>query len=94
MHNIKDLRNKLAIYKKKLLDRKIEFDEVLFEKLQLPSGKKNKSGGFQTGADVLETVALEGFDIASHFREWSKISKLHSPLSGESSRPSWDLCES
>ena len=33
MHNIKDLRNKLAIYKKKLLDRKIEFDEVLFEKL-------------------------------------------------------------
>ena len=32
MHNIKDLRNKLAIYKKKLLDRKIEFDEVLFEK--------------------------------------------------------------
>ena len=33
MHNIKDLRNNLAIYKKKLLDRKIEFDEVLFEKL-------------------------------------------------------------
>ncbi|MDC3107629.1 DNA polymerase I [Paracoccaceae bacterium] len=58
-----------------------QLSEILFEKLQLPNGKKNKSGGFQTGADILEDLSSEGFEIASHLLEWRKISKLKSTYS-------------
>ena len=58
-----------------------QLSEVLFEKLKLPSGKKNKSGGFQTGADILEDLASKGFGVASHLLEWRKISKLKSTYS-------------
>jgi seryl-tRNA synthetase len=39
MHNIKDLRNNLSIYKKKLKDRNIEFDVDLFNKLDQTNRK-------------------------------------------------------
>ncbi|MDC3090714.1 DNA polymerase I, partial [Paracoccaceae bacterium] len=58
-----------------------QLSEILFEKLNLPSGKKNKSGGFQTGADVLEDLSSKGFEVASHLLEWRKISKLKSTYS-------------
>ena len=58
-----------------------QLSEILFEKLKLPYGKKNKSGGFQTGADVLEDLSSNGFEIASHLLEWRKISKLKSTYS-------------
>ena len=58
-----------------------QLSEILFEKLKLPHGKKNKSGGFQTGADVLEDLSSGGFEVASHLLEWRKISKLKSTYS-------------
>ena len=33
MHNIKELRKNLKKYKKKFLDRNLNFDEILFEQL-------------------------------------------------------------
>ena len=58
-----------------------QLSEILFEKLKLPNGKKNKSGGFQTGADILEDLSSEGFEIAAYLLEWRKISKLKSTYS-------------
>ena len=58
-----------------------QLGEILFEKLKIPSGKKNKSGGFQTGADILEDLSSKGFEIASYLLEWRKISKLKSTYS-------------
>lgn len=49
---------------------------VLFEKLQLPTGKKNKSG-FTTGADLLEALAPE-YPIARLILDYREISKLKS----------------
>ncbi len=58
-----------------------QLGEILFGKLNLPNGKKNKSGGFQTGADILEDLSMKGFEIASYLLEWRKISKLKSTYS-------------
>ena len=58
-----------------------QLSEILFEKLKLPNGKKNKSGGFQTGAEILEDLASKGFEIASFLLEWRKLSKLKSTYS-------------
>ena len=58
-----------------------QLGEILFEKLKLPGGKKNKSGSFQTGADILEDLSSKGFEITSHLLEWRKISKLKSTYS-------------
>ena len=58
-----------------------QLGEILFEKLKLPGGKKNKSGSFQTGADILEDLSSKGFEIASQLLEWRKISKLKSTYS-------------
>ena len=58
-----------------------QLSEILFEKLKLPNGRKNKSGGFQTGAEILEDLSSKGFEIASHLLEWRKISKLKSTYS-------------
>ncbi|MDC3068196.1 DNA polymerase [Paracoccaceae bacterium] len=58
-----------------------QLGEVLFERMELPDGKKNKTGGFQTGAEILENLSLKGFEIASLILEWRKISKLKSTYS-------------
>ncbi len=58
-----------------------QLGDILFGKLNLPNGKKNKSGGFQTGADILEDLSMKGFEIASYLLEWRKISKLKSTYS-------------
>ncbi len=47
---------------------------VLFEKLQIPGGKKNKTG-WSTGADVLHALARE-YPICSVVLEWREVTKL------------------
>lgn len=49
---------------------------ILFEKLQLPHGKKTKTG-YSTAADVLEKLAEE-FPIVSHILEYRQLAKLKS----------------
>lgn len=48
--------------------------EILFEKLSLPSGKKNKTG-FSTSSEVLEKLA-PNFEIARLVLEYRAISKI------------------
>ena len=54
-----------------------QLQEVLFDKLKLPAGKKTKTG-FSTGADVLEDLAAKGHDIARKVIQWREVSKLKS----------------
>lgn len=58
-----------------------QLGEVLFEKLGWPSGKRGKSGAFQTSADVLERFAREGRPLAELLLEWRHLSKLKSTYS-------------
>jgi len=54
-----------------------QLQEVLFEKLALPHGKKTKTG-YSTGADVLEDLAGKGHEIAGKIIQWRELSKLKS----------------
>ena len=51
---------------------------ILFEKLQLPGGKKLKSGGYGTGADILEDLAAEGHRLPALVLDWRHMAKLKS----------------
>ncbi len=55
-----------------------QLQEVLFDKLKLPAGKKTKTG-YSTGADVLEELAPE-YPIVSkilHYRELTKLKSTY-----------------
>ena len=55
-----------------------QLGEVLFDEMKLPAGRKVKSGGWSTDADVLEPLAEQGFEITQRVLEWRGISKLKS----------------
>ncbi|MFT6658070.1 DNA polymerase I [Maritalea sp.] len=55
-----------------------QLGEILFDKMGLPGGKKTKTGAWQTGAGVLEDMAIEGNDLAKCILEWRGLSKLKS----------------
>jgi DNA polymerase-1 len=55
-----------------------QLGEVLFETLKLPGGKKGKTGAYGTAAEVLESLAEQGFSIAERLIEWRQLSKLKS----------------
>lgn len=54
-----------------------QLGEILFNKMQLPGGKKGKTGKFATGADVLEDLATE-HDLPKRVLDWRQLSKLKS----------------
>jgi DNA polymerase-1 len=54
-----------------------QLQSVLFEKLGLPAGKKTKTG-YSTDSEVLDGLAVQGFEIASRITEWRELSKLKS----------------
>jgi len=58
-----------------------QLGEILFEKMSLPGGKKNKSGGYGTDASVLEDLAASGHDLPERVMEWRQIAKLKSTYS-------------
>ena len=49
--------------------------EILFLKLNLPTGKKTKTG-FSTDVEVLENLSSQGFQIATNLLEYRKLAKL------------------
>ena len=54
-----------------------QLGEVLFDKLQLPGGKKSaKTGAYTTDAETLETLAAQGVVIAEKVLEWRQFAKL------------------
>ena len=54
-----------------------QLQEVLFDRLKLPAGKKTKTG-YSTGAEVLEDLAAKGHEIAGKIITWRELSKLKS----------------
>jgi len=52
-----------------------QLGEVLFEKLQLPKGKKTKTGAYSTDAEVLEELA-DDFPIVAKILDWRTLTKL------------------
>lgn len=52
-----------------------QLGEILFLKLNLPTGKKTKTG-FSTDVEVLENLSSQGFQIATNLLEYRKLAKL------------------
>ena len=44
----------------------------------MPGGKKGKTGAYATGADVLMTLSVDGYDFAQDVLDWRQMSKLKS----------------
>ncbi len=55
-----------------------QLGEILFDKMGLAGGKKGKTGAYGTGADILETLAAEGSELARKVLDWRQIAKLKS----------------
>ena len=55
-----------------------QLGEILFDKLELPGGKKGKTGAYGTGVDVLEDLASEGYELPVKVLDWRQMSKLKS----------------
>ncbi|MEM9725274.1 MAG: DNA polymerase, partial [Pseudomonadota bacterium] len=55
-----------------------QLGEILFDRMSLPGGKKNKTGAYATGADVLEELAALGHDLPARVLDWRQLSKLKS----------------
>ena len=54
-----------------------QLSEILFNKMNLPPVKKaNKSGGYSTDVEILETLYQMGFDIAGDVLEYRHYTKL------------------
>jgi len=59
-----------------------QLGEILFEKMQLPGGKKSaKTGAYVTDSGVLEELADEGHALPAKVLEWRQLSKLKSTYS-------------
>lgn len=55
-----------------------QLGEILFDEMDFPGGKKTKTGAWQTGAEVLETLAAEGHELPRTIVSWRTVSKLRS----------------
>ncbi len=54
-----------------------QLGEILFGKLELPGGKKTKTG-WKTGQEVLDKLVDEGFEIAKKIEQFRHLTKLKS----------------
>ena len=55
-----------------------QLGEILFGKMGLQGGKRAKTGAWSTSADVLETLAAEGVEVAARVLDWRQLAKLKS----------------
>ncbi|MFK5978431.1 MAG: DNA polymerase I [Rhizobiaceae bacterium] len=55
-----------------------QLGEILFGKMNIPGGKKTKTGQFSTSAQVLEDLAAEGHELPSKIVSWRQLTKLKS----------------
>jgi len=55
-----------------------QLGQVLFEEMGLPAPRKTKTGGYQTGSEILEELAAQGFEVAEEVLGWRQVSKLRS----------------
>lgn len=54
-----------------------QLSEILFERMNLPHGKKTKSGGYSTNADALEKL-VDKHPAIQHILDYRKFTKLNS----------------
>lgn len=54
-----------------------QLGEVLFDTLEIPGGKKTKTG-WKTGQEVLDRLVSEGYEIAEKIEEFRHLTKLKS----------------
>ena len=55
-----------------------QLGEILFDEMNIPGGKKTKTGAWQTDADVLEELADAGHALPRTIVDWRMLSKLRS----------------
>ncbi len=55
-----------------------QLGEVLFDKMNLPGGKRMKTGAWGTDSSVLQTLADQGHDLPARILEWRQLQKLKS----------------
>ena len=55
-----------------------QLGEILFDEMNIPGGKKTKTGAWVTDADVLEGLAAEGHALPRTIVDWRMLSKLRS----------------
>lgn len=55
-----------------------QLGEILFDKMELPGGKKTKTGAWQTGAGVLEDLAGQDHELPQVILDWRHYAKLKS----------------
>jgi DNA polymerase-1 len=55
-----------------------QLGDILFGKLQLPGGRKTKTGAWSTDSDMLEDLAAEGHQLPARILDWRQVSKLKS----------------
>lgn len=55
-----------------------QLGNILFDKLNLPGGKRLANGGYATSAQILDTLAIDGHKLPELILEYRKIAKLKS----------------
>jgi DNA polymerase-1 len=55
-----------------------QLGEVLFDEMNLPGGKRMKTGAWGTDSSVLQTLADQGHELPSRILEWRQLQKLKS----------------
>ncbi len=55
-----------------------QLGKILFEKLEIPAGKKTKTGQYSTAEDVLQELADEGHELPALVLQYRSLSKLKS----------------
>ena len=58
-----------------------QLSHILFEKLNLPAGKKSKTGSYSTNSEILQDLNLSGHEVAGKILDWRQFSKLKSTYS-------------
>ncbi len=58
-----------------------QLGEILFDKMNLPGGKKGKTGAWGTPAEVLDDLAGQGHPLPVKVLEWRTLQKLKSTYS-------------
>ena len=54
-----------------------QLGEILFDKMEIPGGKKGKTGAYSTGAEILEDLSTE-YNLPRLVLDWRQLAKLKS----------------
>ena len=55
-----------------------QLGEILFDEMGVPGGRKGKTGAYATGAEILEDLRAQGYDLPARVLDWRQLSKLRS----------------